>query len=70
MDGRFSPMEGQLTNLKVKLGEVLYEGQYIGSIEAMKMESELYAPRDCSVTAIHKKIGDIVSMNDTIIEFK
>ena len=66
----YSPMEGQLTNLKVKLGEVLYEGQYIGSIEAMKMESELYAPRDCSVTAIHKKIGDIVSMNDTIIEFK
>ena len=65
-----SPMPGLLTSVDVKKGEKIRVGQKLAVIEAMKMENVLYAMRDGSVQNIVASPGDILSIDDVIIEFK
>ncbi|KAK8814127.1 hypothetical protein WA158_007989 [Blastocystis sp. Blastoise] len=65
-----SPMAGALVALKVKVGDRIEAGQACAVVEAMKMQNELYSQKACVVSAINKKVGDSLALDDIIMEFK
>ena len=44
----------------MKEGQAVKAGQKVAVLEAMKMENEISAPKDGTVTAIHVNKGDSV----------
>lgn len=55
-----SPLPGVIIEVSVKEGQTVKAGQKVAVIEAMKMENEIAAPKDGTVTAIHVNKGDSV----------
>ena len=55
-----SPLPGVIISVDVKEGQAVKRGQKIAVIEAMKMENEILAECDGTITAIHVKQGDSV----------
>ena len=47
-----SPMPGNILAVNVAAGDMVKKGQVLMSLEAMKMENEIMAPRDGKVTAV------------------
>jgi propionyl-CoA carboxylase alpha chain len=65
-----SPMPGLLTNISVKVGEVVTAGQKLAAIEAMKMENTLVAAQDGVVAEICAKVGESLAVDQLIIRFE
>jgi propionyl-CoA carboxylase alpha chain len=63
------PMPGKLIKLLVKEGDTVEEGQALCVVEAMKMENTLLAEKKCMINKIKFRQGDIVSVDETIMEF-
>ncbi|MBE9531850.1 MAG: biotin/lipoyl-binding protein, partial [Proteobacteria bacterium] len=59
---------GKVTNIKVKVGDKVSEGDTVLTVEAMKMENELHSPVSGTVKAILVKVGDSVNPDETLIE--
>lgn len=55
-----SPLPGVIIEVSVKEGQTVKAGQKVAVIEAMKMENEIPASKDGTVTAIHVAKGDSV----------
>ena len=55
-----SPLPGVIISVDVKEGQAVKRGQKIAVIEAMKMENEILAECDGTITAIHVSKGDSV----------
>ena len=55
-----SPLPGVIIEVSVKEGQAVKAGQKVAVLEAMKMENEIPAPKDGTVTAIHVNKGDSV----------
>ena len=55
-----SPLPGVIIEVSVKEGQAVKAGQKVAVIEAMKMENEISAESDGTVTAIHVNKGDSV----------
>lgn len=55
-----SPLPGVIIEVSVKEGQAVKAGQKVAVLEAMKMENEISAPRDGTVTALHVNKGDSV----------
>ncbi len=55
-----SPLPGVIIEVSVKEGQAVKAGQKVAVIEAMKMENEIAASQDGTVTAIHVAKGDSV----------
>ena len=55
-----SPLPGVIIEVSVKEGQAVKAGQKVAVIEAMKMENEIAAENDGTVTAIHVSKGDSV----------
>ncbi|MBR4524147.1 MAG: acetyl-CoA carboxylase biotin carboxyl carrier protein subunit [Bacteroidales bacterium] len=55
-----SPLPGVIISVDVKEGQAVKRGQKVAVIEAMKMENEILAECDGTITAIHVKQGDSV----------
>ena len=55
-----SPLPGIIISIDVKEGQAVKRGQKIAVIEAMKMENDILAEADGTVTAIHVGKGDSV----------
>ena len=64
------PMPGVLVSMEVSVGTKVEEGQSVCVVEAMKMENVLYAENPGTVKSINFSVGDILSLDDTIIEFE
>lgn len=62
-----SPMPGNLTKIKVKVGDKVKVGQTIAIVEAMKMENEVLAPIDGEIKEIYAKEGTQVGSNEAIM---
>ena len=55
-----SPLPGIIISVDVKEGQTVKRGQKVAVIEAMKMENEILAESDGTVTAVHTRKGDSV----------
>ena len=55
-----SPMPGRVVSVLVVPDQEVKVGQSIAIVEAMKMENELHAEVDGTVSQIHVKAGDLV----------
>ena len=55
-----SPLPGIIISIDVKEGQAVKRGQKLAVIEAMKMENDILAEVDGTVTAIHARKGDSV----------
>ena len=55
-----SPLPGVIIEVAVKEGQAVRAGQKVAVLEAMKMENEIGADKDGTVTAVHVSKGDSV----------
>lgn len=55
-----SPMPGNIVDVKVKVGDAVNAGDVLMILEAMKMENEILAPRDCTVVSVNVAKGAAV----------
>ena len=55
-----SPLPGVIISIDVKEGQAVKKGQKVAVLEAMKMENEIQAEADGTVTAILVQKGDSV----------
>ena len=65
---RSAPMPGVISTVAVKAGQKVNAGDVLLSIEAMKMETQLYAPRGGTVKAVHIAPGAVVEPKDLLLE--
>jgi pyruvate carboxylase len=63
-----SPLQGLLSKVFVKAGDMVKKNQPMFMIEAMKMESNITAIADCVVKSIVLKEGTIVNTDDLVLE--
>ena len=63
-----APMPGQVRNVAVSVGEAVKQGQTLLTVEAMKMEIRIQAPRDGIVKALHVQQGQTVEREQILIE--
>lgn len=65
-----APMPGKVSSVTVRPGQRLGTGERLLSIEAMKMETTVYSPRDASVADVLVGPGAIVEGRDLLIVLK
>jgi pyruvate carboxylase len=65
-----APLQGMLSKLLVKNGEVVKKNQQLFIIEAMKMETIITAPFDATISNIELAGGTLVNTNDLVLELK
>jgi len=63
-----SPLAGKLVSIDVKLGDAVAEGAQVATIEAMKMNTYIYAPKAGKVSAINIIPGDGVEEGTVILK--
>ena len=59
-------MPGNILDVKVKAGDQVHTGQPICILEAMKMENEIPAPKDGTVTSILVSKGSTVETGEVL----
>ena len=62
-----SPLPGVIIEVSVKEGQAVKAGQKVAVLEAMKMENEIPAPKDGTVTGIHVHKGDSLQEGDPVV---
>lgn len=62
-----SPMPGVILKIAVTQGQSVKNGDLIAILEAMKMENEIFAPRDGTVAQIVAKPGAQLDTGDPIV---
>jgi pyruvate carboxylase len=62
-----APMPGKISTVAVKKGDAVAAGQRLLSIEAMKMETAVYSPRNAAIADVLVKTGSIVAAGDLLI---
>ena len=62
-----SPLPGVIIEISVKEGQQVKAGQKVAVLEAMKMENEIPAPKDGTVTEILVHKGDTLQEGDPIV---
>lgn len=55
-----APMPGVVLKILVQVGDVVTKGTPLVILEAMKMEHQIVAPADGTITAIHCREGELV----------
>ena len=62
-----SPLPGVIIESSVKEGQQVKAGQKVAILEAMKMENEIPAPKDGTITDIHVHKGDTLQEGDPVV---
>ena len=62
-----APMPGKISTVAVKKGENVKAGDRLLSIEAMKMETAVYSPRDAMISEVNVTAGSIVEAKDLLV---
>jgi len=63
-------MPGTIVDVLVQVGDTVTAGDAVLVTEAMKMETEIQAPIDGKVEAVHVKKGDSVNPDEALIEIR
>jgi propionyl-CoA carboxylase alpha chain len=64
-----SPMPGLLSAVVVEEGQEVKAGEALAIVEAMKMENVLRAERDGTIAKLRAKAGDLLAVDQVILEF-
>jgi pyruvate carboxylase len=62
-----APMPGKVSSVAVAKGQMVKAGERLLSIEAMKMETAVYSPRDARIAEVSVKPGGIVAARDLLV---
>ena len=62
-----APMPGLIVVVQVEEGQAVAKGDVLIILESMKMQNELKAPRDATVTRVRAKAGDRIDQNQVLI---
>ena len=62
-----SPIQGQVTDVKVKVGDKVQKGDVLLIVEAMKLENEVVSPFEGQVAEILVTKGQNVKAKDPIV---
>ncbi|SLN49728.1 2-oxoglutarate carboxylase small subunit [Roseivivax jejudonensis] len=65
-----APMPGVVSQIAAEAGKSVKEGDLLLVIEAMKMETGLYAERDATVKAVHVQAGGQIDAKDLLVEYE
>jgi pyruvate carboxylase len=65
-----APIPGLITSLSVGVGTKVTKGDKLLTLEAMKMQTTIYAPCDGMVSEVNAKVGDTVESKDLIVLIK
>ena len=65
-----SPMPGTILDIKVKVGDVVADGQLLFILEAMKMENEIFAGSAGTVETVQVTKGASVNAGDIVLSLK
>lgn len=65
-----APLPGNIFKINVKPGDKVIKGQTVMIMEAMKMENNINAEKEGTVTEIKVNIGDTVLQDDVLIEME
>jgi len=65
-----APMPGVISSLGVKVGDQVFAGDVLLSIEAMKMETAIHAEADGTVAEVTVKPGDQIDAKDLLVRFE
>jgi biotin carboxyl carrier protein len=60
------PMPGTILKINVSAGSTIKKGEVMFVLEAMKMENEIMAPRDCKIVQVSVVKGTVVNTDDTL----
>ena len=62
-----APMPGTVVSIKVNVGDKVTKDTLVAVLEAMKMENEIFAGMDGTVTGVVASAGASVNSGDTLI---
>jgi pyruvate carboxylase len=62
-----APMPGKVSSVAVRAGQAVKKGERLLSIEAMKMETAVYSPRDAKVGTVHVEPATAVEAHDLLV---
>ena len=65
-----APLPGKVLVVKVKPGDKVKKGDLLLTIEAMKMENEIFAGEEHTVKEVYVKPGDTVEENALLIKYE
>lgn len=63
-----SPLPGTVVNVKVSAGQAVKKGDVVVVLEAMKMENEINASKDGTITALHVAKGAKVEQGSPLFD--
>src|ERR1035437_1798767 len=61
------PLSGRVTAVLVQAGQEVKEGDHLVTLEAMKMNTFVFAPRSGQVTAVKTEVGAVVEENQVLV---
>ncbi|WP_028257142.1 methylmalonyl-CoA decarboxylase subunit gamma [Veillonella montpellierensis] len=61
------PMPGKILSVAVTVGQAVKKGEVLCVLEAMKMQNEIYAPHDATVTDVRVAANQTVSTGEDLI---
>jgi biotin carboxyl carrier protein len=61
------PLSGRITGVMVQLGQDVNEGDHLVTIEAMKMNTFVFAPRGGKVIAIKTEVGAVAEEGQVLV---
>lgn len=62
-----SPLAGKVVSVDVKVGDTVTEGAQVATLEAMKMNTYIYAPKAGRVDTVFVKAGDGVDEGSALL---
>jgi len=65
-----APIPGLIATLSASVGAKVAKGDRLFMMEAMKMQTTVYAPADSVVTELHAAVGDTVESKDLIVKLR
>ena len=63
-----APMPGTVLQVMAKVGQRVREGQHLMTLEAMKMEHKVLAPKAGEITKVNYAEGERVDMGSTLVD--
>lgn len=65
-----SPLAGRVTAIVVSPGQAVKEGDHLLTLEAMKMNTFVFAPKAGKVTAVKTSVGSAVEEGQSLIQIE